>query len=66
MSSNDDDQNLRIMSYAFSLNSSSCHSLRQEKLSKFTQNAREIILLFQTFRLFDWLLLISCPPNSRD
>ena len=43
MSSNDDDQNLRIMSYAFSLNSSSFHSLRQEKLLKFTQNAREII-----------------------
>ena len=66
MSSYDDDQNLRIMSCAFSLNSDSFQSLGQEKLLKFTQNVREIIPLFQTFRLFDWLLLISCLPNSRD
>ena len=62
----DDDQNLRIMSCALSLNFDSFQGLRQEKLLKFTQNAREIIPLFQTFRLFDWLLLISCLPNSRD
>ena len=43
MSSNDDYQNLRIMSCAFSRNSDSFQSLRQEKLLKFTQNAREII-----------------------
>ena len=43
MSSYDDDQNLRIMSCAFSLNSDSFQSLRQEILLKFTQNAREII-----------------------
>ena len=43
MSSYDDDQNLRIMSCVFSLNSDSFQSLRQEILLKFTQNAREII-----------------------
>ena len=43
MSSNDDDQSLRLMSWAFSLNSDSFQRLRQEKLSKFTQNLREII-----------------------
>ena len=43
MSSYDDDQNLRIMSCAFSLNSDSLQSLRQEKLLKFTQNARGFI-----------------------
>ena len=47
VSSYDDDQNLRIMSCAFDLNSDSFQSLRQEKLLKFTQNAREIIPLFQ-------------------
>ena len=43
MSSYDDDQNLRIMLCAFSPNSDSFQSLRQEKLLKFTQNARKII-----------------------
>ena len=44
VSSYDDDRNLRIMSCAFSLNSDSFQSLRREKLLKFTQNTREIIL----------------------
>ena len=43
MSSYDDDRNLRIMSCVFSPNSDTFHSLRQEKLFTFTQNAREII-----------------------
>ena len=43
MSCYDDDQNWGIMSCAFYLNSGSFQSLRQEKLLKFTQNAREII-----------------------
>ena len=43
MSSYDDDQNLRIMSCAFPLNYDTFQSLRQEKLSKFTQNLRGII-----------------------
>ena len=34
---------VRLMSWAFSLNSDSFQSLRQEKLLKFTQNLREII-----------------------
>ena len=41
MSSYNDDQNLRVMSCVFSRNSDSFQS--QEKLLKFTQNAREII-----------------------
>ena len=43
MSSNDDDQSLTLMSWAFSLNSDSSQSLRREKLLKFIQNLREII-----------------------
>ena len=43
VSSYDDDQNLRIMSCALYLNSDGFQSLMQEKLLKFTQNAREII-----------------------
>ena len=43
MSSYDDDQNLRIMSCAFSLNYDTFQSLRQKKLLKFTQKLREII-----------------------
>ena len=43
MSSYDDDQNLRIISGAFILNSSSFQSLRQGVLLRFTQNARETI-----------------------
>ena len=43
MSSNDDDQSLRLMLCAFSSNSDSFQSLRQEKLLKFTHNLREVI-----------------------
>ena len=43
MSSYDDDQNLRIMSCTFSLNSVSFQNLRQEMLLKFTQSARETV-----------------------
>ena len=50
-----DDHNLRMMSCAFSLNSDSFQSPRQEKL-------------FPNFnrRHSDCLLLISCLPNSQD
>ena len=43
VSSYDDDENLRIMSCVFSLNSHSFQSLRQEILLKFAQNERETI-----------------------
>ena len=52
MSSYDDDQNLRVMSCAFSRNSDSFYSLRQEKLLTFTQNARDLFRNLGT-RLFD-------------
>ena len=65
VSSYDDGQNLRIMACAFSLNSDSFQSLRQEKLLKLLKMQEKLFPYFSR-RLFDCVVLISCLPNSQD